>query len=86
MASTATAGTKRAAGALFLAILSALPYAIVYGLDRVFEAPHAAQAALWPAAVVPVLVAALVVSQLRRDHGSRRAQRVVVRPSARGRV
>lgn len=68
MASTASVRTRRAAAVLFLAILSVLPYAMVYGIDRVLGAPDAARAALWPTAVVPVLVAALVVSQLRRAH------------------
>jgi len=62
-----SAKAGNAAGALFLAVLSVLPYAMVYGIDRVLGAPNAARAALWPTAIVPVLVVALLtVPVLRR--------------------
>jgi len=85
MASIGSARTKRVAAVLFLAVLSALPYAMVYGIDRALEAPDAARAALWPTAVVPVLVAALVAFQLRRGRSARGAT-VVVRPVVRREV
>ena len=78
MASIDSVRTRRAAAVLFLAVLSALPYAMVYCIDRALDAPNAARAALWPTAVVPLLVAALVLVPLLRARHSRRAQPGVV--------
>ncbi len=80
MSSIGSARARQAAAALFLAVLSALPYVMVYGIDRMLGAPDAARAALWPTAVAPVLVAAVLAVQVLRAHTSQRAKLGVVRP------
>jgi hypothetical protein len=80
MARITSTQARQAAAAALLAVLSALPYAIVYGIDRALEVPHAARAALWPTAVVPVLVAALLAVQFVGGRSSQQARLAAVQP------
>jgi len=63
-------GSHIAAGFVLMA-LSAVPYVIVYAIERVMGAPDALASALWPTAVAPVLVGALVALVLLRGRPSR---------------
>jgi hypothetical protein len=60
MVKIASGRAGQAAAFALLAVLSALPYAMIYVIDRGLEVPDAAASALWPTAVVPVLVAAVL--------------------------
>jgi len=51
--------------------LSAVPYLVVYVIERVMGAPSPLASALWPTAVAPVLVGALVAVVLLRSRPSR---------------
>ena len=57
---------------LLVGVLSATPYVLVYGIDRILGAPDAARAALWPTAITPVLVGAAFAFELAQDRRSRR--------------
>lgn len=86
MAKIASGRAWQAAAASLLALLSALPYAMVYVLDRGLGAPNAARSALWPTAVVPVLVAAVFAVQFVRARTSRQAELAAVQPLAQRRA
>lgn len=71
MVKIASGWARQATAASLLALLSALPYAMVYVIDRGLGGPNAARSALWPTAVVPVLVAAVLAVQFVRARVSR---------------
>ena len=54
------------AATLGLMALSLVPYATVYGIERVVGAPDAWASALWPTVAAPVLVGALLTVTLLR--------------------
>jgi hypothetical protein len=77
MAKNGVVRARQAMGASLLAVLSVLPYAIIYAIDRGLGVPDAARSALWPTAVVPVLVAAVVAVPVLRARASHQAKRVL---------
>lgn len=77
-----SAGARQAVAASLLAVLSALPYAMIYLIDRGLGVPHAARSALWPTAVVPVLVATVFAVHLVRARISPQARFAAVQALA----
>jgi hypothetical protein len=86
MAKIASGRARQAAAAWLLAVLSAVPYAIVYATDRGLGVPSAARSALWPTAVVPVLVAAVLAVRFVRARTSQQAMLAAVQPLAQRRA
>ncbi len=86
MAKIASGRARQAAAALLLAILSAVPYAMVYATDRGLGVPDAARSALWPTALVPVLVAAVLAVVFVRARTSQQAKLAAVQPLAQRRA
>jgi hypothetical protein len=86
MVKIASARARQAAAASLLAVLSALPYAMVYAIDRGLGVPTAARSALWPTAVVPVLVAAVLAVHFVRARTSQQAKLEAVQPLAQRRT
>jgi hypothetical protein len=79
MVKIASGRARQAAAVALFAVLSALPYAVIYVLDRGLEVPDAARSALWPTAVVPLLVAALLTVHFVPARTSRRTNSAAVR-------
>lgn len=79
MTRTSSRRTRQAADAALLLTLSALPYAVIYGLYRLFELRSAAASALWPGAVAPILVAACLAVHFARNRASRPARPAAIR-------
>lgn len=71
---------RRAAATSLLAILSAVPYAMIYVIDRALGVANAARSALWPTAIAPVLVAAVLAAYFVHDSRSRQPKLAAVRP------
>ena len=86
MAKIASGRVRQAAAALLLAVLSAVPYAMIYATDRGLGAPNAARSALFPTALVPVLVAAVLAVHFVRARTSQQAKLAAVQPPAQRRA
>ena len=86
MAKIASGRARQAVAASLLAVLSAVPYAMVYATDRELEVPNAARSALWPTALVPVLVAAVLAVHFVRARTSQQAKLAAVQPLAQRRA
>jgi hypothetical protein len=86
MAKIASGRVRQALAASLLAVLSAVPYAMVYAAERGLGVPDAARSALFPTAVVPVLVAAVLVVHFVRARASQQAKLAAVQPLAQRRA
>lgn len=74
--------TRQAAAVVLLEVLSGLPYAIVFGLDRALGVPNAASSALWPTAVAPVIVTAVLAFRAVRARTGRQPKLATVQQRA----
>jgi hypothetical protein len=86
MVKIASGRARQAAALSLLAVLSAVPYAMVYAIDRGLGVPNALRSALWPAAVVPALVAGVLVVHFVRARTSQQANLAAVAPLAQRRA